>query len=76
MRLNVAQQREFERVLRDLKGKNFAAIQDKFMRQYYLGEITKYYYDSKRRSCIHERYTRCTCREKLTSAVDVQSTTL
>ncbi|VDM63318.1 unnamed protein product [Angiostrongylus costaricensis] len=56
----------------DLKGKNFAAIQDKFMRQYYLGEITKYYYDSKRRSCIHERYTQCTCRERLTSAVEVK----
>ncbi|KIH66702.1 hypothetical protein ANCDUO_02969 [Ancylostoma duodenale] len=47
--LNVAQQREFERVLRDLKGKNFASIQDKFMRQYYLGEIVNYYYHSKRK---------------------------
>uniref|UniRef100_A0A0K0DP30 SANT domain-containing protein n=1 Tax=Angiostrongylus cantonensis TaxID=6313 RepID=A0A0K0DP30_ANGCA len=42
------------------------------MRQYYLGEITKYYYDSKRRSCIHERYTQCTCRERLTSEVEVK----
>uniref|UniRef100_A0A7I4YMG8 ELM2 domain-containing protein n=1 Tax=Haemonchus contortus TaxID=6289 RepID=A0A7I4YMG8_HAECO len=66
--LNIAQQKEFERVLRDLKGKNFGAMQDKFMRQYYLGEITKYYYQSKRRACVHERYTRCTCRERLTSA--------
>ncbi|VDO96676.1 unnamed protein product [Heligmosomoides polygyrus] len=65
--LNIAQQREFERVLRDLKGKNFAAIQDKFMRQYYLGEITQYYYQSKRRACVHERYTRCLCRDRLTS---------
>ncbi|EYB87391.1 hypothetical protein Y032_0264g635 [Ancylostoma ceylanicum] len=66
--LNVAQQREFERVLRDLKGKNFASIQDKFMRQYYLGEIVNYYYHSKRKGCVHDRYTRCTCRERLTSA--------
>ncbi|KAK5969709.1 GATA-type domain-containing protein [Trichostrongylus colubriformis] len=70
--LNIAQQREFERVLRDLKGKNFGAIQDKFMRQYYLGEITQYYYQSKRRACVHERYTRCLCRERLSSATIAQ----
>ncbi|KAK6031306.1 hypothetical protein OSTOST_02543, partial [Ostertagia ostertagi] len=70
--LNIAQQKEFERVLRDLKGKNFGAIQDKFMRQYYLGEIIQYYYQSKRRACVHERYTRCLCRETLTNATVVQ----
>ncbi|WKY08529.1 hypothetical protein Q1695_007785 [Nippostrongylus brasiliensis] len=69
---NIAQQKEFERILRDVKGKNFAAIQDKFMRQYYLGEITQYYYQSKRRSCLNERYTRCLCRDRLTSAVAVK----
>ncbi|KAK6752925.1 hypothetical protein RB195_003991 [Necator americanus] len=66
--LNIAQQREFERVLRDIKGKNFASIQDKFMRQYYVGEIVDYYYNSKRKGCVHDRYTRCTCRDRLTSA--------
>ncbi|VDM71454.1 unnamed protein product [Strongylus vulgaris] len=66
--LNIAQQREFERVLRDLKGKNFGSIQDKFMRQYYVGEIVNYYYLSKRKGCVHERYTRCSCRERLSNA--------
>ncbi|KAK6059533.1 hypothetical protein COOONC_02839 [Cooperia oncophora] len=40
--LNIAQQKEFERVLRDLKGKNFGAIQDKFV-SYCLERLARSY---------------------------------
>uniref|UniRef100_A0A1I7XLB9 ELM2 domain-containing protein n=1 Tax=Heterorhabditis bacteriophora TaxID=37862 RepID=A0A1I7XLB9_HETBA len=75
--LNVAQQKEFGRLLRKQgsQGKHkegekiFRLMQEKFLRTYYLGEISKYYYDTKRRGCFHEQYNRCECREKLTSSV-------
>ncbi|CAJ0931422.1 unnamed protein product, partial [Mesorhabditis belari] len=63
--LSEGERREFERHLRRTGhacAKKFRMMQDKFLKNHWLGEIVAYYYETKHRGCPTEEYNLCTCR--------------